>query len=214
MLSNLLELLKKYECDFSKARFFLNTLFKSEFSQCNGFDALLHKLHERHMDTFNIYYLEALVAHLENKKLKEPIEKYKTKMEQFFKDTTVLEFQQAVVSRVEPVKPSQMKDLTIKVSKRLAEDQTLEDMKELALSSLGDSLRSFVRIHMKSGSVIISWFFPEALCGKLEHLARKKAANAVFKDAGVEEVTVGGRIVFPSTLEEVRTSHCIDNLPN
>ena len=28
---------------------------------------------------------------------------------------------------------------------------------------------------------------------------------AVFKDAGVEEVTVGGRVVFPSSLEEVST---------
>ena len=28
---------------------------------------------------------------------------------------------------------------------------------------------------------------------------------SVFKDAGVEEVTVGGRVVFPSSLEEVST---------
>ena len=39
----------------------------------------------------------------------------------------------------------------------------------------------------------------------MEYLARENAA--VFKDAGVEEVTVGGRVVFSSTLEEVRTSH-------
>ena len=57
---------------------------------------------------------------------------------------------------------------------------------------------------MKLGSVIILVFFPETLTGKLEYLAHKNAA--VFKDAGVEEVSVGGRVVFPSTLEEeVRT---------
>ena len=201
MLSNLLELLKKnHDCYFSKAQFFLNTLFRREFNQCDGFESLLHQLHEYHMDSFNIYYLEALVGHLENEMLKHPIEVYKTKMGQFLKDTTILEFQQAVVSRVEPIKPDQMKEITIKVSKKLAEDLTLEDLEELVLRGFHESQRSFIRIHMKTGSVIISWFFPEALSDKLEQLAQN---TAVFKDAEVEEVTVDGKVVFPITLEEV-----------
>ena len=202
MLSNLLEILKKnHDCDFSKAQFFLNILFKREFNQCDRFESLLQQLHEHHMDSFNIYYLEALVDHLENEMLKQPIEVYKAKMAQFLKDTTILEFQQAVVSRVEPIKPDQMKDITIKVPKKLAKDLALEDLEELVRRGFLESQRYFIHIHMKTGSVIISWFFPEALSGMLEQLARHNAA--VFKDAGVEEVTVDGRVVFPITLEEV-----------
>ena len=82
----------------------------------------------------------------------------------------------------------------IKISKKLAKDRTLKDMEELALRAFGEYQLEFVRIHVKLGSVIILVFFPETLTGKLEHLAHKNAA--VFEDAGVEEVSVGGRVVF------------------
>ena len=215
MLADLLDLLTECKCDLSKAQFYLNNLFKTEeFSQCSTFSLLLQQLHIRkgHIDTFNIYFLHKLVARFKKEELTKCIEKYEAKMKTFLEDTTVLNFQRAVVSRVEPVKPDQTIDITIRVSKTFAKDRTLKDMEELALNGFGENQRAFVRIHAKSGSVIILWFFPEALSGKLEHLAHENAA--VFKDAEVEEVTVGGRVVFPCTLEEVRTSHGIDNLPN
>ena len=59
--------------------------------------------------------------------------------------------------------------------------------------------KSLIRLHAVAGSVIISWIFPEALIGKLVQLARGNAA--VFKNAGVEEVTVGGRRVYPVSHE-------------
>ena len=201
MLTDLLGLLTECKCDLSKARFFLDDHFDTEkFSKCTNFDELLRQLRRGHVDTFNTYYLQQLVAYFKKDQLTERIKEYEAEKEDFLKDTTVIEFQRAVVSRVEPVKPSQMKDLTIKISKELAEDRTLKDMEKLASRAFGEYQLEFVRIHVKSGSVIISVFFPETLTGKLEHLVHKNAA--VFKDAGVEEVTVGGRVVFPSTLEE------------
>ena len=204
MLADLLDLLTESKCDLSKARFYLNGLFGTgEFSHCDNFDALLWQLQVRqgHIDTFNIYYLKKLVARFKTEELTKCIEEYETKLESFLKNTTILRFQRAVVSRVKPVKPERTKHLTIKVSKTFAKDRTLKDMEELALGGFDEYQREFVRIHAVLGSVIISWFFPEVLHGKLEHLARDKVT--LFKDAGVEEVTVDGRVVFSITLEKV-----------
>ena len=206
MLTDLLGLLTECKCDLSKAQFFLDDRFDTDkFSQCTNFDALLRQLRRGHVDTFNTYYLQQLVAYFKKDQLTERVKEYEAEKEKFLKDTTVIEFQRAVVSRVESVKPSQMKNLTIKISKKLAEDRTLKDMEELASRAFGEYQLEFVRIHVKLGSVIISWFFPETLTGKLEQLAHKN--SAVFEDARVVEVTVDGRVVFPSTLEEeVRTN--------
>ena len=203
MLTDLLGLLAKCKCDLSEAQFFLDDHFETEeFSQCSNFNTLLRQLRRGHVDTFNTYYLQQLVVRFNKDELIECIEDYEAKKDVFFKDTTITEFQRAIVSRVEPVIPNQMKNLIIEVPKTLAEQRTLKDMEELALRSFG-KCRDFVHINVKSGSVLILWFFPEALCGKLEYLAHKNAA--IFKEAGVEKVAIGGKTVFPSTLEEVRT---------
>ena len=52
-----------------------------------------------------------------------------------------------------------------------------------------------------SCSIIISWVFPKGLSGRLEQLVHDNAA--VFKNAGVVEVTVAERRVFPCTQQEV-----------
>ena len=203
MLTDLLHLLTECKCDLSEVQFFLDDRFDTEkFSKCTTFSLLLRQLRRGHVDTFNTYYLQQLVAYFKKDQLTERIKEYEAEKEYFLKDTTVIEFQRAVVSRVEPVKPSQMKDLTIKISRKLAENRTLKDMEELALRAFGE-YQDFICIHAKSGSVIISWVFPEADNGKLKNLAYKNVA--VFKDAGVKEVTVGGKVVFRITLvEEVR----------
>ena len=212
MLTDLLGLLTECECDLTEAQFYLDDRFDTEkFSKCTSFNALLRQLRKGHVDAFNTYYLNQLVAYFKKDLLTERIKKYEAKKEIFLKDSTVLEFQHAVVSKAKPLQFGKMIKLTIKISKRLADKRNLKDMEELALRGFGEC-QDFVHIHAESGCVIISWVFPVALSDKLEYLARKN--KDVFKDAGVKEVTVGGRIVFPSTLEEVRTSHGIDNFPN
>ena len=131
---------------------------------------------------------------LMNDKLMDYIKKYEAEKEGFLKDTSVLQFQRAVVSKVGPLQFGRMIKLTIKIPKRLADKRSLKDMEELARRSF-DDCHEFISIHAEPGSVIISWFFPEALSAKLEHLAHENAA--VFKDAGVEEVTVGGEGCLP-----------------
>ena len=204
MLTDLLGLLAKCKCDLSEAQFFLDDYFETgEFSQCSSFNELLRQLRRVHVDTFNIYYLQKLVVRFNKDELIECLEDYEAKKDEFFKETTIIKFQHAVISRVEPIKSSKMKSLTILVSEEFAVERTLKDIQTLALRSFGECQRAFVRIHMKQGSVIISWFFPEVLSGKLEYLAHKNAG--IFKEAGLEKVTIGGKTVFPSTLEEVGT---------
>ena len=142
-----------------------------------------------------------IVVRFKTEKLTKCIEDYEAKMEEFLEDTTVLKFQKAVVSRAEPIKPDQTIYLTVRVPKAFAKHRTLKDVEELVLRGFSECQRFLVRIHMKSGSVIISWFFPEALSGRLKHLAHDNAAT--FKKAGVEELTIHGKVIFSSTLEEV-----------
>ena len=220
MLTDLPDLLTECKCNLSNALRFLGLLFNTKkFSQCDTIEALLWQLRQDHIDAFNTYYLQKLITHFskkmeeeEKKKLMKPIEDYEMERERFLNDTLVIEFHRTVVCEINPAELSQKTKLTIKISDDLAGEQTLKDIEKLALKAFDERHRSLVRMHATVGSVVISWFFPEDQNDEFETLAKKNAA--VFKDAGVEEVTVGGRVVFPSTLEEVRTSHGIDNLPN
>ena len=119
------------------------------------------------------------------------------KKESFLKHTTVLNFQRAVVSRVEPILASGMAVVTIKVPKKIARhcDRTLKDIEELAMEGFEECHKKFIRLHAEPGSIIISWVFPKGLSGRLEQLVHDNAA--IFNDSGVMEVTVGGRRVFP-----------------
>ena len=210
MLTDLPDLLTECECDLSKAQSFLDHLFDTKkFSQCSTFDTLLHQLRQDHyIDTFNINDLQILIARLtekmkeeEKKKLMKPIKDYEMKREEFLNDTLVIEFHHAVFFEINPAELSQKTKLTIKISNDKASERTLKDIEQLALKAFDECHRSLVCMHAEVGSVIISWFFPEDQSDKFEVLAKENAT--IFKDAGVEEVTVGGRVVFPCTLEEV-----------
>ena len=209
------------DCEFSKAMTFLNRVCGSrEFSDCRDIDELIDQLYQgHHIDPFNIFRLKSLLDIFESEMeaLTKIIEEYEEEEEVFLKRTTIIKFQRAVVRRAKPALKESQKmtaKLTIKVSPSFATNQTLWDIKNLAMEGFKECHKRFVLIHAEPDLeyVIISWFFPEALSGKLEHLARKNAA--VFKDAGVEEVTVGRRVFFPCILKEVRTIHGLNNLPN
>ena len=210
MLTDLPDLLTECECDLSKAQSFLDHLFDTKkFSHCSTFDDLLHQLRQdHHIDTFNINDLQTLVARLtkkmkeeEKKKLMKPIKDYEMEREEFLNDTLVTEFLHAVFFTIKPAELSQKTKLTIKISNDKASKRTLKDIEKLALKVFDECCRSLVCMHAEVGSVIISWFFPDDRSDKFEALAKEN--TTIFIDAGVEEVTVGGRVVFPCTLEEV-----------
>ena len=189
--------------DLSEAKLFLySAIGTKDFSGCDNFGELLEKLQQDQIDVFNISILQQLVSCLDNHEQTEVIEAYNNKKESFLKQTTVLEFQQAVVSRVEPILAIGMAVVTIKVPRKIARHRTLKDIEELAMEGFKECHKKFIRLHAEPGSIIISWVFPKGLSGRLEQLARDNAA--VFKDIGVVEVTVGGRRVFPCTQQEVR----------
>ena len=92
------------ECDLSKALLFLDSVIGSEeFNGCDNFGKLMLQLRQDHIDVFNITNLQDLVANFDKDELTKVIEAYIEKKESFLKQTTVLEFQHAVVSRVEPI---------------------------------------------------------------------------------------------------------------
>ena len=197
--------LQLHNCDLSDAQLFLDSLTGTkDFSRCDNFDKLLRLLQEQeYIDTFNIAGLKDLVACFDRDGLTEIVEDYHEKKEAFLKNTTVLSFQRAVVSRAEPVLPRGKAILTIKIPTNMASRRTLKNIKELAMEGFEDCYKSLIRLHAEPGSIIISWVFPEALSSRLEQMARDNAA--IFKDAGVEEVTVDGERMYPVTHQEVRT---------
>ena len=186
-----------------KALFFLDSVIGSEdFVGCDDFGKLMRQLQRGHIDVFNISNLQNLVANFDRDELTEVIETYNKKKESFLKQTTVLEFQRAVVSRVEPILASGKAAVTITISKEMASHRTLKDIEKLAMEGFEEYHKKFICLHAEPGSIIISWVFPKGLSGRLEQLARDNAA--VFENNGVVEVTIGGRRVFSCTQEEVR----------
>ena len=203
MLSRFGSILEDCDNDLSKARKFLNRVCSREFSDCNNIDELLDQLCQgNHIDPFNLYRLKSLLKIIKTEKeaLSKIIVEYEEEREDFLKSTTVSQFQKAIVKKVKPILQKGKVLVTITIPEEMKCYRTLKDIEILALKGFEDSQQYLVRMHAKSGCVIISWFLPEDHSCELEKSVRKNAA--VFKDAGVEEVTVGGRIVF--SLEEVR----------
>ena len=204
MLVQVKRFLVQNKCDLSDALLFLDSLIGSEdFIECENFDKLIRQLQRDHIDVFNIYILQQLVVSFNKDDLTELITAYNEKKEFFLKQTTVVEFQRAVVSRVVPILASGMAVVTIKVPKKMALrcHRMLKDIEELAMEGFEECHKKLIRLHAEPGSIIISWIFPKRLSGRLEQLARDN--SAVFKGFGVEEVTVEGRRVFPCTQHEV-----------
>ena len=184
--------------DLSDALLFLDSVIGTEeFNKCDSFDKLMRQLQRDCIDVFNISILKQLVTCFNNHEQIEIIEAYNEKKENFLKHTTVLEFQCAVVSRVEPILASGKAAVTITISKELASHRTLKDIEKLAMDGFEECHKKFICLHAEPGSIIISWIFPKELSDRLEQLAHDNAA--VFEDNRVVEVTVGGKRVFPCT---------------
>ena len=190
------------KCDLSDALLFLNSVIGSEeFNRCDNFGKLMLQLQQNHIDVFNISVLQQLVACFDNHELTQVIQAYNEKKESFLKHTTVLDFQRAVVSRVEPILIGGNASITITISREMASHRTLRDIEKLAMEGFEECHKKFIHLHAEPGSIIISWVFPKGLSGRLEQLARDNAA--IFKSNEVVEVTVGGKSVFPCIQQEV-----------
>ena len=74
-------------------------------------------------------------------------------------------------------------------------------MEILAGRAFGEYYSSFINLHVKPGSIVNTWFFLESLTEILEQLTQSK--KTVFKQEGVEEVTIAGRVVFSTSAEKV-----------
>ena len=191
-------------CDISDARFFLNNLFNTDiFTSCDNIEQILNQLCHHYVGTFNVYYLKKLATCLERDDINQVVQEYEGKKEKFLEDTTVLEFQKAVISKAKPHLPNGMVEVAIKIPKHLATKKILRDMEVLAMEAFEDNQKSFVHFHAFPGSIIICWFVVESLCEVLQQLAREKVA--VWRQHGVEEVIVGSQCVYRYTdQDEVR----------
>lgn len=190
-------------CKLSDAQLFLNGVTGTkEFSSCDSYEKLMQLLQEEYIDIFNISRLQGLVDCFDKAELTDLVAAYEEKRKSFLKNTTVVSFQRAVVSRVCPGLLKGKAKITIKVSRKRISDRTLEDIEELAKEGFEECYKSLVQLHAECGSIIISWVFPEVLSKTLKRLTRDN--SAIFKAAGVEEVIVDGRRIYSVTIEEVR----------
>ena len=106
------------KCDLSEALLFLDSVIGSEeFNGCDNFGKLICDNYGKTTLMFSIFptFKIKLVANFDKDELTKVIEAYIEKKESFLKQTTVLEFQHAVVSRVEPILGSGMAVVTIKI---------------------------------------------------------------------------------------------------
>ena len=212
------QMLHKFEClldktsELSEAKAFLYRVCGSdEFEKCTTYRELINNLSDSHIGTFNISTLKALVNVLqttaENHELNKIIAEYEEEKEEFRKNTTVVQFMQAVVKRVEPILQEGKVHVTIKIPKEIdccSRDRTLKDIAILAQEGFKNWHKHCVHMHATFGSIIISWIFPKAHSCELEEVIKENAS--VFNNAGVEEVTICGKLVYSSTqLEKVRT---------
>ena len=183
------------------AKLFLFSVLGTEaFDRCKNFGEILKLLLQKYVGVFNICILQQLMTYCEQTEI---IKSYNETKEKFLQQTTVLEFQRAVVSRVEPILTRGKAVVSIVISREMACNTTLKDIEKLAMEGFEECHKEFIHLHAEPGSVIISWVFPERISGRLKELGRKNAH--VFKNAGVEVLTVGEMIVFPCTQQEVRT---------
>ena len=191
------------DCDVSEAQFFFNSLFGTDdFDDCDDIKILMNKLcRHGYIDTFNVYPLEKVALCLERDDVNMLVKEYEEKKEMFLKETTVVAFQRAVVSKAKPALSKGKVEVTIKVQKRLANERVLKDMEQLAVEAFDDNQQWFVHFHAIPGSVIVLWHVPESLSDTLEQLVHSKVA--MLREEGVEEVTIGGKTVFLSTQEKV-----------
>ena len=101
-------------CDISEARFFLNNLLNTDiFTGCDNIEQLLNQLCHCYVDTFNVYYLQKLATCLERDDVNQVVQIYEEKKEKFLEDTTVLDFQKAVVSKTRPNLPNRMVEVAM-----------------------------------------------------------------------------------------------------
>ena len=190
-------------CDVSEAQFFFSNLFGTDdFDDCDDIKILMNKLcRHGYIDTFNVYPLEKVALCLEKIDVNMLVKEYEEKKENFLKETTVVDFQRAVVSKAKPALSKGKVVVTIKVLEQLANKKVLKDIEKLAAEAFDDNQKWFVHFHAIPGSVIILWHVPESLSDTLEQLIRSKAT--MLREEGVEEVTIGGKTVFLSTQEKV-----------
>ena len=191
------------DCDVSDAQFFCCHFFGTDiFDDCDNIKNLVNKLcRHGYIDTFNVYPLEKVALCLERDDLNMLVKEYEEKKEMFLKETTVVAFQRAVVSKAKPALSKGKVEVTIKILEQLANERVLKDMEQLAAEAFDDNQRRFVRFHAIPGSVIVLWHVPESLSDTLEQLVHSKVA--MLREEGVEEVTIGGKTVFISTQEKV-----------
>ena len=207
MLTNTRELLAN--CDVSKAQFFFSNLFDTDdFDDCDDIKILMNKLcRHGYIDTFNVYPLKKVAVCLKRDDVDMLVKEYEEKKERFLKETTVVDFHRAVVSKAKPALSKGKVEVTIKVQRRLANKKVLKDIEQLAAEAFDDNQKWFVRFHAIPGSVIVLWHVPESLSDTLEQLVHSKVA--MLREEGVEEVTIGGKTVFLSTQEKVNKKFVI-----
>ena len=201
-------------CDIKELKFYLeDRIGVDEFRKCKNIDQVLRKLRQNRIDTFNIRYLECLISKFhKDEAIIKKIEEYEKKKEEFLKATTVKEFQQAVISKAEAVTPKGMAKVTITIPKEYGAPRTMKDVEELAKKGFKGRHKDFVKILVKSGSIIITWYVPEALYEEIVQLTQENAA--VLREEGVEEVSIVGEKSVTLSTEDGHEVRILNNTVN
>ena len=196
------------DCDITDLQFYLDSQVGVEkFHKCQNVDEVLHKLRREHIDAFNIDYLKQLIYQFHrNSALIQKLEEYEKKKEEFLRATTVKQFQQAIITKADAIIPKGMAKVTITIPSVYKNAPcTMKDVEELAIKGFKERKKALIKIHVKPGSIIITWLVPEALYEEILQEARENIA--ALREKGVDEVSIVGEksvILFTQDGREVR----------
>ena len=131
MLTNMRQLSARINIE--NVRFFLESILEAdEFNTCKGFADVLRLLRKNYIDAFNTSYLEQLAEYLEIDEINRLVIEYKRERDVFFEDPIVIEFQDAVVNKVEHSGKGEVKVPEVRVPRSLVNKRTQRDIETLA----------------------------------------------------------------------------------
>ena len=183
--------------------------FENDEFECDSFEHVMNKLlTDKRICTFNVKPLHKLAGEDMlgcDHEVKEIIEAYEKKKEEFFNSTLALDF---VCVILEPLcDDPNLAKLKIKIPMYYsAEKRTLKDVETLAKKAFEIHFDSFVDLQVEIGSICIIWRYPKHLTSVL----KQSVKTDLLIKGGVEELIIDGETVFYIHMEPTKESKIIN----
>ena len=170
---------------------------ESQIVDCDTIDKILDVVN-KHCTVIDLSLLNGIVRRFDIKNAKEPIQKYKDKLQLFLKETKAsLCLGESFKIKKTPLLQSETAVFVLNWNPLTC---TLEDIEEIVSESLGIDVKIY---YVQEGtSIIITCFFPLHLTSLIIMKAQKSLE--LLKKKGLMKLTIGYCVIFDKTKDKVR----------